>query len=386
MSAPVRLAAYYFFYFAYAGAFVPYFSLYLAARGYGAAQIALVLAMPQVARIFAPALWGWLADAWEWRGGGARFGGTRYAIVVFSAFAVFSGFASLYAVESYAGVAAVMFALSVLAAGALPLVEAITLSVLGGRTGHYGPIRLWGSIGFILGVLGVGAWLDRHPPATILDLVVALAAVAWVASFVVPHAGAPRPAQAGPGLAAVLWRGDVLAFFGACVCMTMAHGAMYAFYSIYLDEAGYPKTLIGALWTLGVVAEVIAFLWLPRLLRRFSLRALLLASFACAAVRFPATGWGVDSLAVLAAAQLLHAATFGIYHAACIAAVHRLFPGRIEARGQALYSSLAYGLGGAAGVLLAGWTWETLGAVPSFALSGLFGALGGALVAWKVRV
>jgi PPP family 3-phenylpropionic acid transporter len=168
--------------------------------------------------------------------------------------------------------------------------------------------------------------------------------------------------------------------------MPVAHGAMYAFYSIYLEQVGYSKTQIGALWTLGVLAEVIAFLWLPRLMRRFSLHVLLVASFACAAVRFPAIGWGVGSLAVLAAAQLLHAATFGLYHATCLAAVHRLFPGRIEARGQALYSSLAYGVGGAAGVLLAGWTWEALGAAPSFALSGLFGALGGALVAWKVRV
>jgi len=184
----------------------------------------------------------------------------------------------------------------------------------------------------------------------------------------------------------VLGRSDVLAFFGACMCMAAAHGAMYAFYSIYLEAAGYSKAMIGALWTLGVVAEVVVFLRLPQLMRRFSLRALLIASFLCAAVRFAAIGWAVDMLAVLAVAQLLHAATFGAFHAASIAAVHRLFPGRIAGRGQALYSSLTYGVGGAAGTLLAGWTWESLGATPSFLLSAIFGAVGAALIAWKFRV
>ena len=168
--------------------------------------------------------------------------------------------------------------------------------------------------------------------------------------------------------------------------MTAAHGAMYVFYTIYLEAAGYSKTLIGMLWTTGVLAEIVLFLRLPQLLRRFSLRALLAASLACAVVRFLAIGWGVDSLAVLAVAQLLHAATFGAFHAGSVAAVHRLFPGPLEARGQALFSMLGYGVGGTAGSLIAGWTWVTLGPAPSFAVSALFGAAGAALVAWKVRV
>src|SRR4029077_14728443 len=99
-----------------------------------------------------------------------------------------------------------------------------------------------------------------------------------------------------------------------------------------------------------------------------------------------AIGWGVEWLGVLAVAQLLHAVTFGAYHAASILALHRLFPGRIAARGQALFSSLSYGLGGAMGTLLAGWSWVALGPSSSFALSALFGAGGAVLVAWKVRV
>lgn len=381
MPAAVRLASFYFAFFAHAGAFVSYFALYLAALGLGAAEIALAVAMPQVARIVAPALWGWLADTW-----GARYGGARRAIVIFSGFAMLAGFAALALLERPLPIAAALLATSLASAGAAPLVEAITLSALGGRAGGYGPIRLWGSIGFIATVLGTGAWLDRHPPVTLAPILVVLAALVAAASFLVPRAARARAAPGGPDLAAVLARPEVRAFFGACFCMTAAHGTMYVFYSLFLEAAGYSKTQIGALWTLGVLAEIVLFLCLPRLLRRFALRALLLASYGCAVVRFLAIGWGVESPAVLAAAQLLHAATFGAFHAASVAAVHRLFPGALEARGQALYSSLAYGLGGAAGALLAGWSWEAIGPAPSFAVSALFAATGAMLVARKVNV
>ena len=381
MTIAARLAAYYFAFFAHAGAYVSYFALYLAGRGMTAGEIAFAVAMPQAARIAAPALWGWLADAW-----GARYGGARRAIIVFSAFAMLAGFIALPFLDDPRAIALLLLTMSLLSAGASPLVEAITFSAIEGRPGQYGPIRLWGSIGFILAVLGTGAWLDRAGAPALTGILVGLAAVTCVVSFALPGAAATRIQHAGERLGAVVRRPEVLAFFGACFCMNAAHGTLYVFYSIYLEEAGYSKTIIGALWTVGVVAEVLLFLRLPQVMRRFSLRALLLASLCCAVLRFPVIGWAVDSLALLAAAQLLHAATFGVFHAGSVAAVHRLFPGALAARGQAFYSSIAYGLGGAAGSLIAGWTWVAFGPAESFAASALFAALGALLVAWKLRV
>jgi MFS transporter, PPP family, 3-phenylpropionic acid transporter len=381
MTIAARLAAYYFAFFAHAGAYVSYFSLYLAGRGMAAGEIAFAVAMPQLARIAAPGLWGWLADAW-----GVRYGGARKAIIVFSACAMLAGFITLPFVEDARAIALLLLAMSLLSAGASPLVEAITFSAIEGRPGRYGPIRLWGSIGFILAVLVTGAFLDRAGAPALTGILIALAAATCVVAFALPGAAAARAQHAGESLGAVLRRPEVLAFFGACVCMNAAHGTLYVFYSIYLEEAGYSKTLIGALWTVGVVAEVLLFLRLPQVMRRFSLRALLLASLCCAVLRFPVIGWAVHSLALLAAAQLLHAATFGVFHAGSVAAVHRLFPGALAARGQAVYSSIAYGLGGATGSLVAGWTWAAFGPAQSFAASALFAAMGALLVAWKVRV
>jgi MFS family permease len=49
-------------YFAIIGALSPYLGLYLDSLGLAASQIALLLALPQATRIFAPPMWGWLAD------------------------------------------------------------------------------------------------------------------------------------------------------------------------------------------------------------------------------------------------------------------------------------------------------------------------------------
>lgn len=375
-SAEVRLAAYYFTYFAYAGAMLPYFALYLESLGLAAPQIALVLAMPQVARIFAPAFWGWVADRAQ----------CHRAIVVFSGAALVIGYGALFWIEDAQGIAAVMLVLSVAAAGAMPIVESLALSALGAQTGRYGPVRLWGSVSFILGVLFTGLWLDRAAPGSLLVIIWVLALGALAAAFGLPA----RPLRAAhvpeaPHFWAVLRRPQVLALLGACFCMVVAHGALYAFYSIHLSHAGYSKLAIGALWTLGVLAEILVFVTLPRLLRRFSLRRLLLGSFLAAGLRFVVIGWAVDWVLLLAVAQLLHAATFGVYHAASVAMVHREFAGAQQARGQALYSSFAYGLGGVAGTLLAGWSWAALGPGWTFTISSLAGLAGAVLVAWRIR-
>ena len=344
-------------------------------------MIASVLAVPTVLRIAAPAFWGWLADRFA-----ARLpGGPPALVAILSALA-----AASFAMLTQAGDLNAVFGWIALTAlftsGVLPLVEAMALAALGQRPGAYGPVRLWGSVGFIASVMAAGAWLDSAPITFLLPLVAALILAAAFAAFGLPRMQARVPESEERGAFRVLREPRVAAFFAACFCMTVAHGALYAFYSIYLVRTGYSTTTVGVLWTLGVLAEIAIFLLLPLLMQRVSLRALLVASLAAAGVRFVMIGWGVESLLLLVLAQLLHGLTFGAYHAAAVATVHRLFGGALAVRGQALYSSLSYGLGGAAGMLLSGWAWEALGPPITFAISAGFGVAGAALVAWKLRI
>lgn len=370
MPLSLRLSAFYFAHFVHGGGLLAYFPLYLAWRGLGAVEIAWILALPQLARTFAPAAWGWLAD---------RRGAQR-GVVVLACLASAAAYAALPFVDGFAAIALVIGASSVISAGGLPLVEAITLNALAGRPGRYGPIRLWGSVGFVAAVLGLGAWLDRQPVQALPWPLLAFALVALAVALSLPqgrrHAHAvPAPLRFTPAVRAIL---------GAGFCMAAAHGTLYAFFTLLLQRAGYSATLIGALWTLGVVAEIIVFLYLPQIFRRFSLGSLLVASFACAVVRFLMLGWLAQLLWVIVVAQVLHAFTFGSFHAASVAAMHRVVPEGAQARGQTLFSSLSYGAGGAAGALAAGWAWDAAGPGVAFSLSALAG-LGGLLFAYGLK-
>lgn len=358
----VRLAFFYFAFFLYAGAYVAYFPPYLAARGLGPGEIAWVLALPHFARIFAPAAWGWLADR----------AGAHRGIVVFSCVANAACFALLPWAGSFAAIAVLVGTTSLLSAAALPLVESIALRALAARPGRYGPVRLWGSVSFILAVMGGGAWLDWQPVQTLPGVLLVFCLLTLAAAWPLPvQPAVPRPPAAGPRIPAAAWT-----LFGAAFCMTVAHGALYAFLTLHLQALGYSGAMIGLLWTLGVLGEIVVFLFLPALFRRFALSTLLVASFACAVVRFLAIGWGAGDLWLLAAAQLLHAATFGAFHAAAVAAVHRIFPEHAQGFGQTLHSSLAHGAGATAGALLAGWTWSTAGAGLAFSASAVAAAAG----------
>jgi PPP family 3-phenylpropionic acid transporter len=365
-----RLAAFYFAHFAWGAIFVAYFPLYLAARGFSALEIAWVLALPQIARTVAPPAWGWLAD---------RTGALR-AIVAFSSAVSAIGFMAVGFADSFAAIALIVAAMSLLSAGALPLVEAMTLGALAGEPGRYGPIRLWGSIGFIVTLLGGGAWLDRQPVESLPAAIVLFCLAAFAIALSLRPEGVaarPRPAALQVGRAALL-------LLGAGFCMAVAHGTLYAFLSLHLERLGYSGMQIGVLWTLGVVAEIVVFLALPALFRRFSLAGILAFSFACAVVRFLGIAWLAHYLWIIVAAQLLHAATFGAFHAASVAAVHRVFAASAHARGQALYSGVTYGAGGAFGALAAGWAWQAGGPGPAFSVSAAAG-LAGLLLAMALK-
>src|SRR4029079_2592584 len=139
-------------------------------------------------------------------------------------------------------------------------------------------------------------------------------------------------------------RPAVLAFFAACLLMVFAHGPYYTFYSIYLVEHGYSKSMVGWLWAIGVICEIGIFFMMPQLMHRFRLKQIMAFSFGCAIARFLMIGWGVDWPWMILLAQALHAATYGAHHATAMMVVHQFFRGRHQAKGQALYTSLTFGL------------------------------------------
>ena len=370
-----QLSAYYFFYFAYLGGLSPYFGLYLQSLSFSAWDIGILMSQMQLMRLFGPYLWGILAD---------RIG-ERLKIIRATSVITLLVFSAFFFVTRFEALLAALMILSFFWVAALPLVETLTFDHLREQPANYGRIRIWGSIGFIAAVLSIGALLDQWGLKILLWAIMLMLAGTVLHAFLLPEAAHTRRQEDSLPISAILRQPHVGALLAASFFMTAAHGALNIFYSIFLNENGYSKSVVGGLWSLGVLAEIIVFLYMSPLMARFKVRSILLVSFAAAVVRFALIGLGVAHPAILLLTQLMHGLTFGAFHAASIASINRWFPGKTRSRGQALYSSLSFGAGGLAGGLLSGWTWESLGGQASFILSSAYAGIGLLLVALWVH-
>jgi PPP family 3-phenylpropionic acid transporter len=360
-----RLSGFYFFYFATLGALVPYWGLYLKSIGFAPVDIGVLMALLMLSRIVAPLIWAWIAD----------HNTQRMRVVRIAALITVIAFSGVFFGTGFWWLAGVMVVFSFFWNASLPLLEVITMNHSGGHAGAYGRVRLWGSLGFIASVLALGPVIDVRGPWWVLPSLLTLMGGIWLSSQLLPESDVQAPTLHAGRLRDVLRRPEVAAFLLACFLMQASHGPYYTFYSIYLEANGYSKTLIGVLWAFAVVCEIGVFLVMRRLLRYLALRIVLLLSFALAALRWLLIGHYPESLSVLIIAQVLHAATFGSFHASAIQMVYRFFTGRHQHRGQAIYGSASFGLGGAVGSFYSGHTWATLGPTISFDIAALLAGL-----------
>ncbi|MBM3111151.1 MFS transporter [Pseudomonas sp. P66] len=370
-----RLSSFYLFYFALLGSTAPFLALYFHHLGFSSARIGELVAIPMLMRCIAPNLWGWLGDR----------SGQRLLIVRLGALFTLLSFSLIFFAKSYAWLALVMALHAFFWHAVLPQFEVITLAHLQGQTSRYSQIRLWGSIGFILTVVGLGRLfdslsLDVYPQA----LVVIMAGIV-LASFWVPNAQPPgQNERSHGGFLKQLTRPGVAAFYVCVALMQLSHGPYYTFLTLHLEQLGFSRGVIGMLWALGVVAEVLMFLGMSWILARVSLRRVLMASFILAALRWLLLGNYAEHLAVLLFAQVLHAATFGSFHAAAIAFVQRSFAARQQGQGQALYAALA-GTGGALGALYSGYSWNLLGATTTFSIASIAALAAAVIIATQMK-
>lgn len=366
-----RLSNFYLFYFASLGVLVPYWSLYLKHLGYGSVQIGQLMALLMATKIISPNVWGWIAD----------HTGRRMAIVRLGSLLAVITFAGVFVAEGFWALGAVMLLFSFFWNAALPQFEATTLTYLGRDTHRYSIIRLWGSIGFILTVAGLGAAMEVWEPDILPPVLLILFGGIWLSTLTVPE----RKTKTGEGqqgsIVGVLRRPEVIALLLACFLMQASHGPYYTFFTIYMEEYGYGRGVIGQLWALGVVAEVGIFLAMHRMVPHFGLRALFIVALLLATLRWALIGAVPQNLPLMLIAQTLHAASFGVFHAVAIAYFHHFFTGRHQGRGQALYSSLSFGAGGAVGALFSGWVWEGISPEATYYVAAGLSLLA-TLIAW----
>lgn len=346
-----RLSSFYFFYFALVGTLSPYLSLYLEDIGLTALSIGLVNGVLMGTKIIAPNIWGWLCDKT----------GERLKIITFGCLMASLFFAGLFFWQSLAIILVITFFYSFFWNAVLSQFETITVQYLKDAPPRYSQVRVWGSVGFISAVVLLGWLFDFISIRFLIPIAWVLLCLIAISCFLLKEPAKKVIQQPQGHWLYLLKEPKIIAFFVAAFLLQFSFGAYYSFFSLHLENIGYNRTTIGLIWALGVLAEVVLFLFMPKIMRLFSLSQLLFWSLLLTAIRWLLIAYLSENMSILLVAQLIHALSFGVAHAACIETIRQFFKGSHAGQGQALYSSITFGLGGAVGAITAGFLWSVNG-------------------------
>lgn len=345
-----RLSLAYFVYFCAIGIYTPFWSPYLSLRGFDAFEIGLLLAIAAGVRAIGPLVFGWFADN----------SGRPTSVLRFAALLAVLSFATLPLLSGLFGFIAMTIFFSFAWNSIAPSLDAHTIAHLGRTSARYGRVRLWGSVGFIVMSWIGGALFQWQGYEWVPFLMMAFIVGTLAATMSVASAPLTTHARTTTSFAAAVRSRPVVVALVVAALIAISFGPYYTFFSIYLEQHGYARSTIGFLWALGVLAEIAIFAAGGSLLSRYSIRTLLIAAAAATAVRWAAIAWFPEKLYVVALVQLLHCMGFAVLHFAIVMSAQQLFPAAAAARGQALFSSVGYGIGGMLGSLVGGLVWSSV--------------------------
>lgn len=340
----LRLSLLYGALFTVIGLQLPYWPVWLEGRGLGPEAIGLLVGA---------AFWGKVVTNPSIAHHVDRHGRRKGVMIALSIIATLC-FALFLAVDGLWG----MLVLSVLAwslfAGLMPLSETLTMALTTQGRMDYGRVRLWGSLTFI-GTAVLGGWVLERSPTTEVVLWMILAGMGLIIASVLAVPDLPAVRRDGPRLPfRALFRDHAyVLFLGTASLTQVSHTVYYAFATLHWRDAGLSGGMIGGLWALGVVAEVVLFAFSGRVVARFGAERLLMAGAVAGVLRWTVLAFSTDPW-LLAPAQVLHAATFGCTHLGAMHFIARHVDNGLTARAQATYSSVAMGLAPGVGMLVAG--------------------------------
>ncbi|OYX99057.1 MAG: hypothetical protein B7Y80_13585 [Hyphomicrobium sp. 32-62-53] len=337
-----RIALYFAAMFVIYGVLIPFLPVWLDGRGLDANEVAIVMAVPFILRIAVTPTVAIFAD---------RLGAHRLFIIA-SAWTALAASLVLGGMSGFWPILLIAAPLSLAAATMMPLVEAIAVKGVRLYALDYGRMRLWGSLSFVVVGLIVGALIDRSGSEAALWVMIAGTVLTVAAAHALPHApaaAADDAATATPPRSVThevlrLLRMPVfLAFLIAASAVQASHAMFYTFGALHMRDQGISGAWVGALWAIGVLAEVALFAVAGSRFRHLKPDTLLAIGAAAAILR-----WAVMTLdpplALLVPLQLLHALTYGATHLGAILFVARAVPDDVSGTVQALYATFASGV------------------------------------------
>ena len=366
----VRLALFYSASFAVVGTHLPFFPVWLKAVGIDAGWIGLICAVPAVTRFTTLPVVTGLAE---------RRQAVRTAMIL-AAFAAATGFALLGTQHRPLPVLLLYIVTSCFWTPLLPLTDAYALRGVARYGLDYGPLRLWGSVAFIVGALACGLLVDVIAARELIWIIAALAGLSALTSLSLqPLGDVGRRAAIATGAKRLLRDPSFLAIILSAALIQCSHVAFYTFASINWQAHGLGGLTIAGLWALGVVAEIVVFALSPRL----SLHPawLVVIGGLSAVARWSITALEPQVL-VLAVIQLGHGLTFGLTQVGVMnLLVHHVPPHRM-ARGQGYYAA-TNGLLASTTSIVSGAIYARYGEGLYYVMAAMAGT--GALLMWSMR-
>ncbi|EKM0667844.1 3-phenylpropionate MFS transporter [Cronobacter turicensis] len=345
------LALSYFTYFFSYGIFLPFWSVWLAGVGVAPETIGLLLGSGLIARFL-----GSLLLAPRVKDPSRLVFALRLLAVLTLVFALGFWFG-----HQTAWLFVVLVGFNLFFSPLVPLTDALAATWQRQITMDYGRVRLWGSLAFVIGSALTGKLVSVYDYRAILALLSLGVASMLIGMLLKPSIMPQGEARHNEAAGWPVWRRLIAENWRFLACVSLlqgAHAAYYGFSAIYWQSKGYSASVVGYLWSLGVVAEIIIFALSKRLFSRFAARDLLLLSGVLGIIRWGLMGW-TTALPWLIVAQILHCGSFSICHLAAMRYIAAR-EGSEVIRLQSVYSAVAMGGGIAVMTVFAGFLYQHL--------------------------
>lgn len=331
---------FYFFYFAIIGVYVIFMPKVLEMVHFSPSEIGIIFASAPLVRFMVPF---------------AFTRGLKLNRNVFNAALVLMSTAALLyfpGLRSFWALLFINIALGIGLSLILPYIEVIVLEQIGKE--RYGKVRLFGSVGFILVALVLVRVLSSPEVALLFLLLTTLVTALFgylIARHDAKHAVVPPIDTTSASFSLFRHPG----FWIGVLLMQVGFGPFYNFFTIYETAHGVSMDMTIYLWSFGVVAEIVLFYFQGPLLRR-NLHTLLTFAAAVTVLRWLIVWAAPENLALLFAAQSMHAVSFALFHTASISYLYTLYAEKKLA--QQFFFGISYGLGGFVGAVSSGYIYE----------------------------
>ena len=389
MSLFTRLSSSYFFYFAILGLISPYLSVFLDGKGFTSLELGEIFAILTATKIIAPSLWAILADKT----------GQQLLIIRLGAVLALLSFMLLFWLDNYWAISLCLAFFSLFWTAILPQLEVLTLNSVRRSSKIYARIRLWGSLGFIVLAIFAGQVMTFYQEHDLLSVTndsfnnafVFMGCAALFLLLLSTISLKSRHVISRKKIEILSIKEKFLEFrfiifFIAGILLQISFGPYYGFFALFLRDLDYPGFAVGLFISLGVLAEIVVFIFASSFFKHFSLKTILIFSLAVTALRWFLVALYADFTWMLAFTQLIHAASFALFHSASMVFISSHFSPCQQSRGQAIYLGGVYGVGGAIGAYLAGALWfDGLGATTTFLTASIAASIAALLMIFLPR-